>query len=322
VSIHQANYSKIISLRATSEDLDTQIRDTLGLLTTTRKELLSAASTTVSSKANPVDVAELLSYASRSSKFTRPATFREGEAQSHPETGDGGINTPREAGSQTQTNGTSTPVAGTNEIATDMQMTQSTAMDIDSATPATQQPIQATKQGSQTALPAHWIPLINPEAEMKFVPWPSEDTIRRGALASIDILINKGVDPATFDPKKSEELEAERKRIQEEEDIARENERQRREEETRIMMERRASGLGATTASRQENKPAAFSLDMLDDDDEEEDIAREAEGRRGEDENRMTMQGTASELGPTTAPRQENKPAAFSLDMLDDEDDD
>jgi hypothetical protein len=270
VSIHQANYAKILSLRAESEDLDTQIREKLTLLTTTRKELLAAPSTNFTSKANAVDVAEILSYASRSSKFTRPATFREVEAQSNPDTGDGGTNTPKEPGSQIQTNGTSTPVTGTNGVDRDTQMTQGTAMDIDSATPATQQPTQATNQSSQTALPAHWLPLINPEANMPFIPWPSEDTIRRGALASIEILTNKGVDPATFDPEKSAELEAERKRIQEEEDMAREAERLRREEEARMLMERRASEIGNAPAARQEAKPAAFSLDMLDDEEDDD----------------------------------------------------
>jgi hypothetical protein len=267
VSVHQSNYAKILSLRAESEDLDSQIRDKLTLLTTTRKELLAASSTNFTSKANAVDVAEILSYASRSSKFTRPATFREIEAQSNPDTGDGGTNTPKEPGSQSQTNGTSTPITGINGVDKD---TQGTVTNLETATPAAELPSQATNQNSQTALPEHWLSLINPEANMPFVPWPSEDTIRRGALASIEILINQGKDPATFDPEKSAELEADRKRIQEEEDMAREAERLKREEEARRRMERRASEIGAAPAVRQEAKPAAFSLDMLDDEEDDD----------------------------------------------------
>jgi hypothetical protein len=151
-------------------------------------------------------------------------------------------------------------------------MTQATAIDGVSATPTTQQINQATNQNSQTAIPDLWLPMLNPEQNIPFVPWPSEDTIRRGALASIELLINKGVDPATFDPEESAELEAERKKLQDEQDMAREAERIRREEEQRLLIERRASEVG-NTAPRQEApkpKPAAFSLDMLDDDEDDD----------------------------------------------------
>jgi hypothetical protein len=211
-----------------------------------------------------VDVEEILSYASRSSKFTRPAAFREAGPTSYSDSGDGGINTPKEPGSQTQTNGTSTPVTGINGVDKDTQMTQ--AMAIDGATAT-----QATNQNPQTAIPEQWLPMLNPEENMPFLPWPSEDTIRRGALASIELLINKGIDPATFDPEKSAELEAERKKLQDEEDMAREAERTRREEEQRALMERRVSEAGNATAARPEApKQAAFSLDMLDDEEDDD----------------------------------------------------
>jgi len=144
-------------------------------------------------------------------------------------------------------------------------------MDIDSATPAAiQQVSQVTNaSSSNTALPPGYSTWLNPPPDM-FIPWPNEEVIRRGALASIQVLIDQGVDPATFDPAKSEELEAERKRIVEEEDRVREEEKARIEEERRKEMERRMSVSGnAGGGEVRQEKAAAFQLETFDDDDED-----------------------------------------------------
>jgi len=99
---------------------------------------------------------------------------------------------------------------------------------------------------------------------MPFVPWPTEEAIRKGALASIQVLLDQGVDPITFDPEKSAELEAERKRITEAEDAMREQERTEREEARRREMERRMSDSGPAP-QREERK--VFNLETFDDDD-------------------------------------------------------
>lgn len=92
--------------------------------------------------------------------------------------------------------------------------------------------------------------------------------MRRGVLASIQVLLDQNIDPATFDPAKSAELEEERKRVAEEEDRAREEEKARMEEERRIEMERRASVSGNAAPAREQERPSVFQLETFDDDEE------------------------------------------------------
>jgi len=105
------------------------------------------------------------------------------------------------------------------------------------------------------------------------VPWPREEDIRRGALASIQVLLDQGVDPATFDPERSAELEEERKRKVEEEERAREV----AEEERRRDMERRRSEVlgnlgaagGMSAGQGQERPVQKFQLESFDDEDDD-----------------------------------------------------
>jgi hypothetical protein len=142
-------------------------------------------------------------------------------------------------------------------------------MEIDGPAPAdgaTQtQTSQTSTVKTNTAMWSQW---LNP-AETQFVPWPSEETIRRGALASIQILVDQGIDPATFDPEKSAELEAERKRFEEEQEGLREQERARLEEERRREMQRRQSVSGAAP-ERREEQPKVFQLETFDDDEDDD----------------------------------------------------
>jgi len=254
-----------LSLRATSNELDTQIRETLTLLTKTRSELLATPSTNFPPTTNPVSYSELLSYARRISKFTLPPNYREPDPQT--DQAEAGTNTPKETQSETQTNGITTPVAVTN--GTDSQAHTGNAMEIDSATPAATQ-TQMSQNTTVTTNTAMWASYLNPPADAPFIPWPTEETIRRGALASIQILVDQGVDPATFDPEKSAELEAERKRIVEEEDMMREQERARMDEERRREMERRMSVSGSMGGERREEQPKVFQLETFDDDEDDD----------------------------------------------------
>jgi hypothetical protein len=264
VSAHQSNHAKILSLQATSQDLDTQIKETLTLLTSTRSALLSTPSTTFPPSTNTVSYSELLSYARRISKFTLPSSYRETEEQASAETAAGtgeaaGTNTPKESKSGTQTNGTSTPMNG-------MEKDRDTQMDIDSGTPApAPAPAPATQQTNNTSLPTEYSHWLN-HPPTTFLPWPNEETIRRGALASIQILVDTGVDPADFDPAKSAELEVERKRIVEE-DRLREEEKGRLEREREV--ERRMSVSGGSGELRREEKAKAFQLETFDDDEDD-----------------------------------------------------
>jgi hypothetical protein len=123
---------------------------------------------------------------------------------------------------------------------------------------------------------------LNPLAGVpSFVPWPTEETIKRGALATIQVLLDQGVDPATFDPERAAELESERQRLEAEREAERERlelekerERIERIERERERAGRRESGAmsGAGAGAGPESKPAVFmGLDLLDDMDEDED---------------------------------------------------
>lgn len=139
----------------------------------------------------------------------------------------------------------------------------------------TSTPIQA--ETDKNALPPQIAEWLNPHATAPgFVPWPTEETIRRGALASIQVLLDQGEDPATFDPERSAELEAERKRLEEEAERVKEEqaaaERARQEQRMREQEARRRESAGGTAGQRVEEKPKVFTgLDLLDDMDEDDD---------------------------------------------------
>ncbi|KAH7385076.1 vitamin-D-receptor interacting mediator subunit 4-domain-containing protein [Cadophora sp. MPI-SDFR-AT-0126] len=247
LSIHQSNYGRVLALRESSKALDNQIRETLTLLATTRQDLLAIPATSPPSTAsgNPISYSELLSYARRISKFTLPPTYRE------PPAGDA------EPNSQVQTNGTNTPIATNGEVHT------STVMDADglAMAPGGQTQTRTSQHPGVSTNLSLWEQYLNQSADIPFVPWPTEEAIRKGALASIQILVDQGVDPVTFDPEKSAELEAERKRVTEAEDAIREQER---EDTRRRELERRMSG---GPAPERKEEPKVFQLETFDDDD-------------------------------------------------------
>ncbi|KFY03797.1 hypothetical protein O988_01208 [Pseudogymnoascus sp. VKM F-3808] len=245
LATHQANYARIQSLRSTSSDLDAQIKGSLQLLSSTRSELLSTPATTFPSTTTPVSYSDLLSYARRISKFTLPPTYREAQPTPEPES------------SGTQTNGTVTPTAASATAnAAELPVT----------------PIQADTD--KTSLPPQIAEWLNPHASAPgFVPWPTEETIRRGALASIQVLIDQGEDPATFDPERSAELEASRKRLEEEVERAKEEqqEAERARQEQRMREEYARKESMGVAGQKAEEKPKVFTgLDLLDDMDDDD----------------------------------------------------
>jgi len=260
VTIHQSSYAKLVSLRNTSAELDGQIRETLLLLTKTRSELIATPATHLPTATN------LLTYARRISKYTLPSSYREPETDAI--AAEANSNTPKEAQTQTHANGTAstTPIALANGSEPPSQSTA--AIDVETTTVATSG-TQATDGTGVKTNSKNWAEFLGPRDDLGWTPWPSPDAIRSGALASIQILLDQGVDPATFDPEKSAELEAERKRIMEEEDNKREQEQARMEEERRREMERRMSASGARPERAQE-QPKVFQLETLDDDEDDD----------------------------------------------------
>ncbi|KAI9804700.1 MAG: hypothetical protein M1833_006775 [Piccolia ochrophora] len=63
---------------------------------------------------------------------------------------------------------------------------------------ATTSPKEGAEKGEGAAghIPEEETQWLNPAANVPFVPWPSEDTIRRGALAQIQSMVETGVDPS------------------------------------------------------------------------------------------------------------------------------
>jgi hypothetical protein len=105
---------------------------------------------------------------------------------------------------------------------------------------------------------------VNQMSELPFVPWPDTELIKRGALAKVQEMIEKGMDPTTvLGPREQEELD---RRTREESDAA----RAREEEELRVR-QRRGSVGGMGGAARREEKQEAFDGFALYDPEEDDD---------------------------------------------------
>ncbi|KAK7741765.1 hypothetical protein SLS53_004829 [Cytospora paraplurivora] len=265
LELHQNNHARLEALKAASSALDAQIRDTLRTLWTTRKDITSTA-TTVFPDGPQYDVnyEELLSYARRISKMTMPppsiiANYGGGngiggggggggvdEANSGVSTGEA-VNTPTTAAPPTPSAGGATP--------------NPNAM-VNGGTPAPQSQSQGGQQQQQqqqqqggstqttvnsgtgsTALPTEWTQFLDPLTGHVFVPWAQDEKVRVGALASIQHLLEQGIDPRGYDPAEEEarrQREEEERREQEEREAREreENLRRMREEQARVARER------------------------------------------------------------------------------------
>ena len=256
VQVHQNNLLRIQKLRDESTALDAQIRDTLSTLASTRKDIVSTHTTTYPSEPNyPIAYQALLSYARRISKTTMP-----------PEATVEAVPPPEQPQSAVTPSAPSLP-----------------------QTPAVN---GATQQN--TSLPEGMSQFLNPLSGQLFFPWPLEDKIRSGSLASYQVIAEQGIDPKGYDPAMEEERkrkeEEERKEREEREKAEREEqERKLREERERARIERekqrekeqdtwrRGSVAGQPDGAAARNPgPAAkkqfqfTNLDDLDDDDDEE----------------------------------------------------
>lgn len=235
LTTHQSNHARLVALRAQSDALDTQIKDTLTLLASTRAELLATPATVLPPTSNAVTYTELLSYARRISKFTQPPTRRDGlTTDDMPAAGQ---------------NGDTAPTPGSTPGTPNMPKANGRTP---TPTPLTASPLPVSTPGpgaapGATALPTAHLDWLNPHLQLPFTPYPSEETIRRGALASIQVLSDQGIDPATWDPERMQELEAERARVERELEEEREKirlaEEERAREQSRLAAEaRRGSG--------------------------------------------------------------------------------
>lgn len=233
---HQNNHAYLTSLKAHSDALDAQIRDTLRLVWNTRRDITSTHITTFPQDQPRYDVnwEELLGYARRISKTTLPApsilvaaaaATNNADENSAPSTGEA-VNTPNTTAAPTPAPGGATPSGA--------------AMANGASTPAAQSQHQQPpppQPPQPTALPDEWTRFLDPLTDTTFQPWPTEDRIRGGALAAIQALMQQGVDPRGFDPA---EEEARRMREEEERRVQEEREAREREENLRRMREEQA----------------------------------------------------------------------------------
>ncbi|KAI1126195.1 vitamin-D-receptor interacting mediator subunit 4-domain-containing protein [Nemania abortiva] len=299
---HQSNYQRIQDLRAETAKYDAQIKDTLRLLANTRKELVHASATVFPDGPNyEIKYDELLSYAGRISRTTIPpvgamnaisAAMTESaqakiEAASAPETA---ATTPAGETPNGTTTTTTTPQP---QSQSQSQQPLATAANGD----ALQQTTTTTVAGgSSTDLPEPLAAYLNPHSTYMFMPWPSEEQVRHGAVASLAYMAERGIDAEGYDPeaeKARKEREDEERRQAEERERAEREERERRlrEEQARARAERerlaeqteswrRASvaaggaaagpGAGGGSSPAQPQPKAQFQF-MGDDDDDDDD---------------------------------------------------
>ena len=135
-----------------------------------------------------VNVDELLSYAKFISPTTVPPTFRKHELPLLPPKGDG---------AQAQiTNGIATPPQAAQE--------------------AESAPYVKSENVGTKAMNDGQKRMLDPQQDLLFSPWPSQDVIQRGALGTIQRMIENGQDPASI-LTEDEQVEADRKKKEDEE---------------------------------------------------------------------------------------------------------
>ncbi|KAM7184486.1 Vitamin-D-receptor interacting Mediator subunit 4 domain containing protein [Rhypophila sp. PSN 637] len=253
---HQNNYARIQQLRNESATLDAQIKDTMGALWSVRKEVKNTQTTNYPPTGPKYNftTAELLDYARRISQNTLPppgvtngVDLSSSSAAATPAAADNNPEATTTAGQ--------TPSASFNGGTTTTVGTPAPTTAAPTPLPTTDQSISQPQQSqtATTSLPENLKPYIDRLHGAVFYPWPTEETIRRGALAGIQQLVDEGINPLGYDPeeeirkreqeelarKEADELarrereEAERRMREERERMARDRERARQEAERR-----------------------------------------------------------------------------------------
>jgi Vitamin-D-receptor interacting Mediator subunit 4 len=233
VATHQQNYTRILALKQTTASLDAQIKSTLELLADTRKELLATPATEFP-QSREVPYGELLAYAKRISKFTVPPMYRPPKKEDAQEQQNGELN-----GASTKANGSSISPA-----------------DVESQAAG-----KDNKDFSVTSNLHDYQFWLETEGQMPFVPWPSEETIRRGALSQIQFMMEQDLDPST------------QASLQEKEKLEDEEKKKAKEREAAAAIARRQSstvGAAPTQAEpkRQQQQPVLMGIDLYDPEDE------------------------------------------------------
>lgn len=176
MTLHQEYYSRVLRLHETVDNLNQRITASLSSLTDVRKELLATPATAFSQGQRNVPYAELLDYGSRINKYTIPPTFH----QTVPVLTAKVPTQTQEPANPLRTNGSgvSAEQNGPSPIVSSLND-------------------QAHGEGiGVSSLDQKEVQWLDPlSTQVPFVPWPSEDVIRRGALAQIQLMLEQGQDP-------------------------------------------------------------------------------------------------------------------------------
>lgn len=254
---HQNNHLRIQDLRAATASLDAQIKATLSILALTRKDITSTATTTYPPEGPKYDVSyeELLEYARRISRTTLPPPGATNgiDVVAEPPSAARAVATAADTTTGVTANPASgvdtagqtpTSTVGVNGAQTPLASQQPTSAPTPAAAPTPSEGVlsqpfglsQLPSQGSTlgagssfTTLPSQLLSSIT-HPDTAFVPWPSEDGLRTGALSLLQQLADAGIDPQGHDPAEEEERRRE----------AEEAQRREREEAERRALEERA----------------------------------------------------------------------------------
>lgn len=263
---HQANHARIQQLRAETSALDAKTKEIAGSLWAMRKEVDNTPTTTypAGGARYPFTIEDLLGFARRISRNTLPPPgVTNGLDLSAPPTqqseGMDGTATP----GASFNSGVGTPGGGgTTAAATPDAMVS-----------------QATVASSVPEMPMELRHAVNPGEGAVFIPWPTEDKIRSGALAEYQRLVERGMDPKGYDPEEEEQRKRDEEQAKKE---AEERARLEHEEAERRMQEERARMARERERARQEaerrgsvaepvgQKKSQFSFIDMDDEDDDE----------------------------------------------------
>lgn len=263
---HQANHARIQQLRAETAALDAKTKEIAGSLWAMRKEVDNTPTTTypAGGARYPFTIEDLLGFARRISRNTLPPPgVTNGLDLSAPPTqqseGMDGTATP----GASFNSGVGTPGGGgTTAAATPDAMVS-----------------QATVASSVPEMPMELRHAVNPGEGAVFIPWPTEDKIRSGALAEYQRLVERGMDPKGYDPEEEEQRKRDEEQAKKE---AEERARLEHEEAERRMQEERARMARERERARQEaerrgsvaepvgQKKSQFSFIDMDDEDDDE----------------------------------------------------
>lgn len=231
-----------------------------------------------------IEYHELLAYAKRISAFTLPPGGYVDDLGVGGGIGGGGglrggVSTVEETGLRTppEGGGDATPVSAV------AAMTAVVPGNMNgNGTVATENPDTTTNGNAMkpttTALPEAWHSYLNPHADISWVPWPTEERIRQGGLASLQYILDTGGDisavadtntkmegiestaaAANTEANNNADMEKEKMRVEKEEMVRKEVERARSVAEG-------ASRQPPQPPPEQEKMRVFGGLDVLDDD--------------------------------------------------------